>query len=58
MGSREEEDGQQYFGLSLREMVYQYKWQMLVLFKCLLLQPKVGLAWQSIRWVHTNANDR
>ena len=39
-------------------MVYQYKWQMLVLFKCLLLQPKVGLAWQSIRWVHTNANDR
>ncbi|KAK0321854.1 hypothetical protein LTR82_007340 [Friedmanniomyces endolithicus] len=40
-GSREEEDGQQYFGLSLREMVYQYKWQMLVLFKCLLLQPKM-----------------
>ncbi|TKA45732.1 hypothetical protein B0A54_03417 [Friedmanniomyces endolithicus] len=42
-GSREEEDGQQYFGLSLREMVYQYKWQMLVLFKCLLLQPKFSL---------------
>ncbi|KAK0354995.1 hypothetical protein LTR91_008725 [Friedmanniomyces endolithicus] len=41
VGSREEEDGQQYFGLSLREMVYQYKWQMLVLFKCLLLQPKM-----------------
>ncbi|KAK0942995.1 hypothetical protein LTR29_005375 [Friedmanniomyces endolithicus] len=40
-GSREEEDGQQYFGMSLREMVYQYKWQMLVLFKCLLLQPKM-----------------
>ena len=40
--SRQEEDeAQQYFGLSLREMVHQYKWQMLVLFKCLLLQPKV-----------------
>ena len=39
--SREEDEGQQYFGLSLREMVHQYKWQMLVLFKCLLLQPKV-----------------
>ncbi|KAK4955586.1 hypothetical protein LTR10_006525 [Elasticomyces elasticus] len=40
-GSREEDEEQQYFGLSLREMVHQYKWQMLVLFKCLLLQPKM-----------------
>ncbi|KAK3074780.1 hypothetical protein LTR53_002512 [Teratosphaeriaceae sp. CCFEE 6253] len=39
--SRDQDDGQQYFGLSLREMVHQYKWQMLVLFKCLLLQPKM-----------------
>jgi hypothetical protein len=30
-----------YPGLSLREMVHQFKHQILVLFKCLLLQPKV-----------------
>ncbi|KAK3671560.1 hypothetical protein LTR78_008482 [Recurvomyces mirabilis] len=36
-----EDDGYQYFGLSLRELVHQYKWQILVLFKCLLLQPKM-----------------
>lgn len=28
-------------GLSLRELVYEFKYQILVLFKCLLLQPKV-----------------
>lgn len=37
-----EDESQQYFGLSLRELVHTYKSQMLVLFKCLLLQPKVG----------------
>jgi transport protein Avl9 len=31
----------QFFGLSLREMIYEFKYQTLVLFKCLLLQPKV-----------------
>ncbi|TLD04191.1 hypothetical protein E2P81_ATG10533, partial [Venturia nashicola] len=31
----------QSFGLSLRELVHTYKWQTLVLFKCLLLQPKM-----------------
>ncbi|KAK5112351.1 hypothetical protein LTR62_004314 [Meristemomyces frigidus] len=36
-----DEDHEQYFGLSLRELVHVYKWQMLVLFKCLLLQPKM-----------------
>jgi hypothetical protein len=28
-------------GLSMRELIHQFKWQTLVLFKCLLLQPKV-----------------
>jgi len=37
-----EEEKDQYFGLSLRELVHTYKWQTLVLFKCLLLQPKVS----------------
>lgn len=32
----------QYFGVSLREIVHEYKWNTLVLFKSLLLQPKVG----------------
>ena len=26
----------------MRELIHTYKWQTLVLFKCLLLQPKVG----------------
>jgi hypothetical protein len=30
-----------YSGLSLREMIHEFKHQTLVLFKCLLLQPKV-----------------
>lgn len=29
-------------GLSLREMIHEFKYQTLVLFKGLLLQPKVG----------------
>ncbi|KAH7072128.1 LAlv9 family protein [Paraphoma chrysanthemicola] len=29
------------FGLSLRELIHEFKWQTLVLFKCALLQPKV-----------------
>ena len=28
-------------GLSLRELIHEYKYQALVLFKCCLLQPKV-----------------
>ncbi|KAJ9636724.1 hypothetical protein H2201_002975 [Coniosporium apollinis] len=31
----------QYFGLSLRELVHEFKYQTLVLFKCCLLQPKM-----------------
>jgi hypothetical protein len=30
-----------YFGISLRELIHEFKWQTLVLFKCALLQPKV-----------------
>jgi hypothetical protein len=38
-----EQDGlrDQYFGLSLRELIHEYKHQTLILFKCALLQPKV-----------------
>lgn len=37
-----EEDREEYLGMSLRELVREFKSQTLVLFKCLLLQPKVG----------------
>lgn len=36
-----EEDGDQYLGMSLREMVHEFRWQTLVLLKCCLLQPKM-----------------
>lgn len=35
------DDGEQYFGLSLRELIHRYKHQTLVLVKCALLQPKM-----------------
>lgn len=38
----EDEDRDQYLGLSLRELVREFRWQTLVLLKCCLLQPKVG----------------
>ncbi|PHH74757.1 hypothetical protein CDD82_4797 [Ophiocordyceps australis] len=34
-------DRDQYLGMSLRELVHEFKWQTLVLFKCCLLQPKM-----------------
>jgi hypothetical protein len=37
----QEDERDQFFGLSLREMIHEFKHQTLVLFKCLLLQPKV-----------------
>lgn len=37
----EEEDRDQYLGMSLRELVHEFRWQTLVLLKCCLLQPKV-----------------
>ncbi|KAG6999562.1 mitogen-activated protein kinase HOG1 [Physcia stellaris] len=35
-----EDDRDQYLGLSLRELIHEFKYQTLVLFKCCLLQPK------------------
>lgn len=40
-GDATEYGDDQYFGLSLRELVHEFKEKILVLFKCLLLQPKV-----------------
>lgn len=37
----QEEHAEEYLGMSLRELVKEFKWQTLVLFKCCLLQPKV-----------------
>jgi hypothetical protein len=36
-----DEDRDQYLGMSLRQLVHEFRWQTLVLFKCCLLQPKV-----------------
>lgn len=40
-----EEDREEYLGMSLRELVREFKSQTLVLFKCCLLQPKVRTWW-------------
>ncbi|KAI1264221.1 hypothetical protein F5Y18DRAFT_88316 [Xylariaceae sp. FL1019] len=37
----EEVDKDQYLGMSLRELVREFRWQTLVLLKCCLLQPKM-----------------
>ncbi|CAK7215747.1 hypothetical protein SEUCBS140593_002632 [Sporothrix eucalyptigena] len=37
----DEEDRDQYLGMSLRELVHEFRWQTLVLLKCCLLQPKM-----------------
>ncbi|CAK7275227.1 hypothetical protein SEPCBS57363_006573 [Sporothrix epigloea] len=39
--ANEEEDRDQYLGMSLRELVHEFRWQTLVLLKCCLLQPKM-----------------
>lgn len=39
----EDRDRDQYLGLSLRELVREFRWQTLVLLKCCLLQPKVPI---------------
>lgn len=36
-----DDERDQYVGLSLREMIHEYKYQTLILFKCALLQPKM-----------------
>lgn len=42
----EEADRDQYLGMSLRELIHEFKWQALVLLKCCLLQPKVRVSLQ------------
>ncbi|KAL2148576.1 hypothetical protein VTH82DRAFT_2130 [Thermothelomyces myriococcoides] len=39
--AHEDEERDHYLGLSLRELVREFRWQTLVLFKCCLLQPKM-----------------
>ena len=39
-----EDERDQYFGLSLRELLRTFKWQTLVMLKAMLLQPKVRSA--------------
>ena len=41
-GQLNEQDKDQYLGMSLRELVHEFRWQTLVLLKCCLLQYKVG----------------
>jgi hypothetical protein len=43
-----DEDREEYLGMSLRELVREFKSQTLVLFKCCLLQPKVPLLGRKI----------
>ncbi|KAJ6444393.1 avl9 protein [Purpureocillium lavendulum] len=38
---QQESERDQYLGMSLRELIHEFKWQTLVLFKCCLLQPKM-----------------
>lgn len=38
----DEAERDQYLGMSLRELIHEFKWQTLVLLKCCLLQPKVS----------------
>lgn len=38
----EDENRDAYLGMSLREMIHEFRWQTLVLLKCCLLQPKVS----------------
>lgn len=37
----EDENRDAYLGMSLREMIHEFRWQTLVLLKCCLLQPKM-----------------
>lgn len=40
-GTLEMSRDDQYLGMSLRELIHEFKWQTLVLLKCCLLQPKM-----------------
>lgn len=39
--AHEEPTSEEYFGMSLRELIHDYRQQTMVLFKCMLLQPKM-----------------
>jgi hypothetical protein len=41
LGGEDTDSRDQYLGLSLRELVHEFRWQTLVLLKCCLLQPKM-----------------
>lgn len=41
---KDESERDLHFGMSLRELIHEFKWQALVLLKCCLLQPKVRIA--------------
>ena len=42
-GQLNEQDKDQYLGMSLRELVHEFRWQTLVLLKCCLSQYKVSI---------------
>lgn len=42
LAGEQDEDRDTYLGMSLRELVREFRWQTLVLLKCCLLQPKVS----------------
>ncbi|KAF4963389.1 hypothetical protein FSARC_8588 [Fusarium sarcochroum] len=48
-------DRDQYLGMSLRELIHEYKWQTLVLLKCCLLQPKMLFFGSSLRTSDRNS---
>lgn len=41
---KDESERDLHLGMSLRELIHEFKWQALVLLKCCLLQPKVRIA--------------
>jgi hypothetical protein len=47
-----DEDREEYLGMSLRELVREFRWQTLVLLKCCLLQPKVCSCIRRRLYVH------
>lgn len=50
------QDKDQYLGMSLRELVREFRWQTLVLFKCCLLQPKVCYSDQHVKYGFANGD--
>ena len=55
-GVGDEEDREEYLGMSLRELVREFRWQTLVLFKCCLLQPKVSKIHTQSIWAESGVD--